>query len=237
MKFATRAIRVGQSLDPATRAVIPPIHPSVTYAFNEIEKHSGFEYSRTGNPTRAAFEQCLASLEEAKYGLAFASGSAATDAALCVLKSGDHVIAGNHLYGGTYRIFETLYKPRGMAFTYVDGDDPRNFERALTPRTKMIWIETPTNPLLKLIDIAAVAAIARRAGAILVVDNTFATPYFQQPLTFGAEVVLHSTTKYVNGHSDVLGGALATNRQDLYAACQFYQNAIGAVLGPFDSWL
>lgn len=237
MRFATKAIRVGQPLDPTTRAVISPIHTSVTYAFDGIEKRSGYEYSRSGNPTRTALEECLAALEEGRHGLAFASGSAATDAALSILRPGDHVVAARHLYGGTSRIFEQLYRPRGIAFSYVDEETSQAYEQALTPQTKIVWIETPTNPLLRLVDIAALAEVTARHRVALVVDNTFATPWLQQPLVLGADVVVHSTTKYINGHSDVLGGAIVTRRADLHQAFYHYQNAAGAVLGPFDSWL
>jgi cystathionine beta-lyase/cystathionine gamma-synthase len=237
MHFATKAIRVGQAPDNATRAVVVPIHQSVNFAFDEIGKHSGYEYTRSGNPTRAALEECLAALEEARFGLTFGSGSAATDAVLSVLRAGDHVVAGDHLYGGTLRIFESLYKPRGVTFSFVDGADAANFGRAMTDRTKLVWIESPTNPLLGLVDISAVAEICRGRKVPLVVDNTFATPYFQQPLTLGAEVVVHSTTKYIGGHSDVLGGAVLTSNPELYKAIHFYQNAAGAVPGPLDCWL
>lgn len=237
MEFATRAIRVGQAPDPTTGAVVSPIYPSVTYAFKEIGKPSAFEYSRSANPTRSALEECLASLEEAKHGLAFASGLAACDAVLSILRPGDHVVSATQIYGGTYRLFEEVYKPHGIEFTYVEGEDPAAFKRALTPRTRLAWIESPTNPLLKLVDIRAVAEICRAQGTALVVDNTFASPYFQQPLKLGAELVVHSTTKYLGGHSDVLGGAILTNNPELHAAFQFHQNAAGAVLGPFDCWL
>ena len=237
MQFETRAIRAGQNPDPATGSVIVPIYPSVTYAFHEIGQPSSFEYSRSANPTRTALESCLAALEEAKYGLAFASGMAACDAVLSLLRPGDQVVSASQIYGGTWRLFESVYKPRGVEIVYVEGDDPANFERAVSSKTKLVWIESPTNPLLQLVDIAAVARIAHAAGAHLVIDNTFASPYFQRPLTLGADIVLHSTTKYIGGHSDVLGGAVLTSDDDLYARLQFFQNAAGAVLGPFDSWL
>lgn len=237
MRFATKAIRVGQDPDALTRAVTPPIHPSTTFTFKEIGKAGQYEYIRTANPTRAALEQCVASLEEGEYGMAFASGSAATDAALSILKQGDHVVSSDQIYGGTLRIFESLCKPRGITVTYVNPEEPANFERAFTDKTKLVWIETPSNPLLTLTDIEAVAALTHARGILLAADNTFATPYFQRPLTLGADIVVHSTTKYINGHSDVLGGIVITNQPDLNEKIRFYQNAIGAVLGPFDSWL
>lgn len=237
MKFSTRAIHVGQAPDPTTGATIIPIHPSSTYTQEEIGKHKGYEYSRTGNPTRHAFEECLASLEEGKYGLAFASGLAATVAALSILRPGDHVIAMDDQYGGTYRLFEKVYVPQQVSFSYVDGRNAAEFARAMRPETKLVWIETPTNPLLQLVDIRAVVEICRAGDALLAVDNTFATPYFQRPLSLGAHMIVHSTTKYINGHSDVVGGAVITNEEKLFKAVKFYQNAAGAVPSPFDCWL
>lgn len=237
MKFSTKAIHIGQEADPTTGATIVPIYQTSTYTQEEIGKHKGYEYTRTGNPTRAALEQCLASLEEADYGLAFASGLAATSAVLSLLRPGDNVVAAADLYGGTYRLFERVYGPMGVSFTYVDGRNPEEFEHAISHNTKLIWIETPTNPLLQLVDIAAVAQIARAREVILAVDNTFATPYFQRPLAIGAEIVVHSTTKYIGGHSDVVGGAVITSNKDVYEAVKFYQNAAGGVPGPFDCWL
>lgn len=237
MKFSTRAIHVGQAPDPTTGATIIPIHPSSTYTQEEIGKHKGYEYSRTGNPTRHAFEECLASLEEGKYGLAFASGLAATVAALSILRPGDHVIAMDDQYGGTYRLFEKVYVPQQVSFSYVDGRNAAEFARAMRPETKLVWIETPTNPLLQLVDIRAVAEICKAGDAFLAVDNTFATPYFQRPLSLGAHMIVHSTTKYINGHSDVVGGAVITNEEKLFKAVKFYQNAAGAVPSPFDCWL
>lgn len=237
MRFATKAIRAGQSPDAGARSVIPPIYQTATFAFHEIGKHAGYEYSRTGNPTRTALETCLAALEEANHGLAFASGSAATDAVLSLLRPGDHVVAGNELYGGTFRLFEALWRPRGIDFTYVDPRDPDAFAAALKPNTRMVWVETPANPLLTLTDIAAVAKLAGESGALLVADNTFASPYFQRPITQGADIVIHSTTKFINGHSDVVGGAVLVNDPELHAALATYQNAAGAVPGPFDCWL
>ncbi len=237
MEFATRAIHAGQEPDPSTGATMTPIFATSTYTQEGLGQHKGYEYSRTGNPTRAALEACLASLENARFGLAFASGMAATSAVLSVLRPGDHVIAGDDLYGGTYRIFEKVLRPMGVEFEYVPAREVAAYAAAIRPETKMIWAETPTNPLLSLVDIAALAAITRPRGITLVVDNTFASPYLQRPLELGADVVVHSTTKYLNGHSDVVGGAVLTSRADLYSQFQFYQNAAGGVPSPFDSWL
>ncbi len=237
MKFATKAIRVGQPTDPVTGSIITPIYQTVNFVFDEIGKPHNYEYSRSGNPTRTALEQCLASLEEAKHGLAFASGMAAVDAVCSVLRPGDHVVSAKNIYGGTFRLFEKVYGARGVTFTYVDGEDVSAFARAMRPSTKLAWIETPANPLLQLVDVRAVAEICRKAGVKLVADNTFSSPVFQRPLTQGADVVLHSTTKYVSGHSDVIGGAVLTSDPALYEAFKFYQNAVGAVPGPVDCFL
>ncbi len=237
MRFATKAIRAGQAPDPLTGAVVVPIYQTANFIFDGVGKPRDFDYSRSGNPTRAAFEQCLAALESASYGLAFASGMAAEDAVLSMLRPGDHVVSVLHIYGGTHRLFESVYTPRGVSFSYVNNEDPAAFAAAVGTRTRFIWIETPANPLLQLVDIRAVSAIAHAAGAALVVDNTFASPCFQRPLELGADVVVHSTTKYVSGHSDVIGGAVLTSRQDIYEAVKFYQNAAGAVPGQFDAWL
>jgi len=237
MEFATRAIHAGQEADPSTGATITPIFQTSTYTQQGLGDNKGFEYSRTGNPTRAALEACLAALENARFGLAFGSGMAATSAILSILRPGDHVIAGDDLYGGTYRIFERVLRPMGITFDYVPAREAAAYAAAVRPETKLIWVETPTNPLLSLVDIAAVAAIAREHDAILVVDNTFATPYLQRPLDLGAHVVVHSTTKYINGHSDVVGGAILTSDERLYDDFKFYQNAAGGVPSPFDSWL
>jgi cystathionine beta-lyase/cystathionine gamma-synthase len=237
MEFATRAIHAGQPADPSTGATITPIFQTSTYTQSGLGENKGYEYSRTHNPTRTALETCLASLENARFGLAFASGMAATTAVLSLLQSGDHLVAGDDLYGGTYRLFERVLRKDGLTFDYVPARDPAAYESAIRPETRMIWIETPTNPLLSLVDIQAVAAIARRHQVTLVVDNTFASPYLQQPLDLGAHVVVHSTTKYINGHSDVVGGAVLTSDEALYAAVKFYQNAAGGVPSPFDAWL
>jgi cystathionine gamma-synthase/cystathionine gamma-lyase len=237
MEFETRAIHDGQESDRQTGAVTVPIYLTSTYQQDGIGQHRGYEYSRTGNPTRTALETALASIENGKYGLAFASGLAATTTVLSLLKNGDHLLAGDDLYGGTYRLLEKVVSNWGVTTTYVDIENPAKFEDAIRPNTRLIWIETPTNPLLKLIDIEAIATIARKHNLILVVDNTFASPYFQRPLDLGADIVVHSTTKYLGGHSDIIGGAIVTSDESLYESLKFYQNAIGAVPSPFDSWL
>ncbi|MDQ5828356.1 MAG: aminotransferase class I/II-fold pyridoxal phosphate-dependent enzyme, partial [Actinomycetota bacterium] len=236
--FATRAIHVGQEPDPATGATIVPIYQTSTYTQEAPGRHKGYEYSRTANPTRTALEGCIASLEGAEYGLAFASGLAATVATMSLLSSGDHVVAGDDLYGGTYRLFEAIL-PRtgGLEFTYADTTDPGAVEEALRPETKLLWIETPTNPLLTLSDIRELSEMAHGRGAVVAVDNTFASPYFQNPLALGADIVVHSTTKYMGGHSDVVGGAAVTSDPDFHEGMKFYQNAAGGVPGPFDSWI
>ena len=236
--FATRAIHVGQEPDPATGATIVPIYQTSTYTQEAPGRHKGYEYSRTANPTRTALEECVASLEGAEYGLAFASGLAATVATMSLLSSGDHVVAGDDLYGGTYRLFDkVLPRTGGLEFTYADTTDPASVEKALRPETKLLWIETPTNPLLTLSDIRELSEMAHGRGAVVAVDNTFASPYFQNPLALGADIVVHSTTKYMGGHSDVVGGAAVTSDADFYEAMKFYQNAAGGVPGPFDSWI
>ncbi|HEX2182466.1 MAG TPA: cystathionine gamma-synthase [Rubrobacteraceae bacterium] len=238
MRFATRAIHAGQDPDPATGATIVPIYQTSTYTQEAPGQHKGYEYSRTGNPTRTALEECVASLEGGEYGLAFASGLAATVATMSLLSPGDHVVAGDDLYGGTYRLFDkVLPRTGGLEFTYADTTDPGSVEKALRPETRLLWIETPTNPMLTLSDIAELAGMARERGAVVAVDNTFASPYFQNPLSLGADIVVHSTTKYMGGHSDVVGGAVVTSNQDFHEAMKFYQNAAGGVPGPFDSWI
>lgn len=239
MKFETLSIHAGQVPDPTTGAVMTPIYQTSTYVQSGVGKHQGYEYSRTGNPTRTALEACLAALEGASHGLAFASGMAATDAVLRLLTPGDHVVAGNDVYGGTYRLFERILRPYGLDFTYVDPTDLDQIETALQPRTRLVWLETPTNPLLHLTDIAAVAGLLRSRSPRpwLVVDNTFATPYLQRPIELGADLVVHSTTKYLGGHSDVVGGAVVTPHAELHARLAFLQNAVGAVPGPLDCFL
>jgi cystathionine beta-lyase/cystathionine gamma-synthase len=235
--FSTRAIHAGQKPDPATGAVVVPIYQTSTYAQEAVGKHRGYEYSRTGNPTRAALEQCIAALEGGSHGLAFASGMAAEAAVMQLLKPGDHTLAVDDLYGGSYRLFRRVLEPLGLTFSFVDGSDLAVVEKALTDRTRLVWVESPTNPLLKLVDIAAVSKLAHSRQALLVVDNTFMSPYFQRPLSLGADIVVHSATKYLGGHSDVIGGTLVVNRDDLYERLAFLQNAVGGVPGPMDAWL
>ena len=237
MKFATKAIHVGQDADPTTGATIVPVYQTSTYTQEAIGKHKGYEYSRTGNPTRTALESCLAALEGGEYGLAFASGTAAAASVMNLLDPGDHVICAADVYGGTYRLFELVLKRYGLDYSWIDMRDVDNVRAAITPKTRMIWIETPTNPLLSLVDIAAVAELARPAHITTVVDNTFASPYLQQPLALGADIIVHSTTKYVGGHSDVIGGAIVTGDEALYEKMKFHQNAAGGVPGPMDCWL
>jgi len=236
MKFSTRAIHAGQEPDPATGATIVPIYQTSTYTQTAVGEHKGFDYSRTVNPTRTALESQLAALEEARFCFAFASGMAATSAVLNLLSAGDHVVVGDDLYGGTYRLFSKVLARYGLTFSYVDLSDLAAVRAATQPATKLIWTETPTNPLLSLVDIGAVAAL-RPAGCVLAVDNTFASPYFQSPLALGADVVVHSTTKYIGGHSDAVGGAAMTNDPVLAETIKFHQNAVGAIPGPFDAWL
>jgi cystathionine gamma-lyase len=236
--FETRAIHAGQEPDPATGAAIVPIYQTSTFIQEEVGRTKGWEYSRTGNPTRAALETCLASLESAQHGLAFASGMAATTTVLHLLSPGDRVVTVNDLYGGTYRIFTKVYEPKGYLFEFVSAEDASTrLADALDERTRMVWVETPTNPLMSIVDLRAVVDAAHAAGALLVVDNTFATPYLQRPLELGADLVVHSTTKYLGGHSDVIGGFASTNDPTIAERLQFLQNALGGVPGPFDSWL
>jgi cystathionine beta-lyase/cystathionine gamma-synthase len=238
MKFATRAIHVGQEADAATGATIVPIYQTSTYTQEAPGQHKGYEYSRTGNPTRTALEECMAALEGADHGLAFASGLAATMAVMSLLSPGDHIVAGDDLYGGTYRLFDkVLREGNGIDFDYVDTSDLASVERALRPETKMLWIETPTNPMLTLSDIQKLSEMAHERGAVVAVDNTFASPFFQRPLELGADIVVHSTTKYMGGHSDVVGGAVMTSDEGFRERISFYQNAAGGVPGPFDSWI
>ena len=236
MDFSTRAIHVGQEADPTTGATIVPVYQTSTYTQTSVGEHKGFDYSRTVNPTRVALEQQLASLEEAEFGSAFSSGMAATAAVLNLLSSGDHAIVTDDLYGGTYRLFTKVLTRYGLEFTYVDMSDLAAVRAAVKPNTKLFWIETPTNPLLKLVDIAAIAKM-KTDGQVVVVDNTFASPYFQAPLALGADVVVHSTTKYIGGHSDVVGGAALTSNKDIHESIKFHQNAVGGVPGPMDAWL
>ena len=234
--FSTLAIHAGQDADPTTGATVVPIYATSTYTQAAPGQHKGYEYSRSGNPTRTALETCLASIEGGERGLAFASGLAATNAVLAQLKPGDEVAAAADLYGGTFRILERVFKPWGLVAHYTDDPRVEGFQKTISKKTKMVWIETPTNPLLQIVDIAAIADLAHKAGAILAVDNPFASPYLQQPIKLGADLVVHSTTKYLGGHSDVVGGAVI-GRQELMTPIAFFQNAAGGVPGPFDSWL
>jgi len=237
MKFSTKAIHAGQEPDPTTGAVSVPIYQTSTYAQEGLGKHKGFEYARTQNPTRMALEQNLAALEGGRACFAFASGMAATNAVMTLLKAGDHVIVSDNTYGGTFRLFDKVLRNFGLEFTYVDAREPSNVEDAARAETRMVFIETPTNPVMSLVDIRAVSEITRRRGIRLVVDNTFMSPYFQRPLELGADIVVHSTTKYLNGHSDGVGGAVILNDEEDTTRMAFIQNAAGAILSPMDSWL
>src|SRR5262249_46080679 len=235
--FSTRAIHAGQRPDPSTGAITVPIYQTSTYVLEGLGKNKGYEYARTQNPTRGALEGNLASLEGGRHGLAFASGLASIETIMLTLQQGDHVVAGHNLYGGTYRLFERVMKPFGLGFTFVDTSDIAALAAAITDRTRLVFVETPTNPMMALTDIAAAAERAHARGAKLVVDNTFMPPYFQRPLEHGADVVVHSTTKYLNGHSDMVGGAVVLNDDALAERLRFLQNAVGAVPGPHDCWL
>jgi cystathionine gamma-lyase len=237
-KLATRVIHAGQSPDPSTGAIMTPIYTTSTYVQNSPGDHQGYEYSRTHNPTRRAWEACIADLEGGRHGFAFASGMAAVDTLMHLLEPADHVLAMHDLYGGTWRLFERVRKrSSGLDFSFVDLANPDAARSAVTERTRMIWVETPTNPMLQLVDIAAMADLAREIGAMLVVDNTFATPILQRPIELGADIVLHSVTKYLNGHSDMVGGALVVDDDELGERIGFIQNSAGGVQGPFDAFL
>ena len=236
MQFKTKVVHAGLEHDKSTGAIITPLYLTSTYRQEEVDVHKGFEYSRTGNPTRKALEDSLAALENGRFALSFSSGMAAEHAVLSTLTPGDHIVACSDMYGGTYRLFEDVFKPLGLEFSYV-GWEAAEFETAVKQNTKLFWIESPTNPLIRLIDIKAVADIAGRNNIRLIVDNTFATPCFQQPLLLGAGLVVHSTTKYMGGHSDLIGGALIVNDEEWYGKLKYIQNSIGAIPGAFDSWL
>ena len=236
-RFPTICIHAGQVPDPGTGAIITPIFQTSTYVQDELGKHKGFEYARTQNPTRSALEANIAAIEKGAAAYAFASGMAAIDAITTLLEAGDHVVVTDNTYGGTFRLFDKVLRKYKLEFTYVDTSQPELIEQALRPSTKMVFVETPTNPVLRLTDIAATAAIARRHGARLVVDNTFASPVVQRPIELGADIVTHSTTKYLNGHSDSVGGVVVVTRDEDVAWMKFIQNAAGAILSPFDSWL
>jgi cystathionine beta-lyase/cystathionine gamma-synthase len=235
--FATRAVHAGQEPDLAAGAIMTPIYQTSTYVQERLGQHKGFEYARTRNPTRDALERNLAALEGGRWGFAWSSGLAATDAVLKLLSAGDHVVCGENVYGGTHRLMEQVYARLGLSFTFADTRDPDAVAAARTAATRLIFVETPTNPMMRLTDLEAVAGVAHERDALLVVDNTFATPYLQNPLPLGADIVLHSTTKYLNGHSDMVGGALVTSRDEVAERLGFLQNASGAVPGPMDCWL
>ncbi len=237
MEFETRAIHAGQEPDPATGSVTTPIYQTSTFAQEAVGVNKGYDYARAANPTRTALEECLASLENAAHGHAFSSGLGATTSVMHLLDPGDRVVSVNDVYGGTYRMFSQVYEPKGYRFTYATPQELSTDADTLVGDARLVWIESPTNPLLNLVDIAAVARATRAAGALLVVDNTFATPYLQRPLDLGADIVLHSTTKYLGGHSDVIGGFAATNDPTIAERLRFLQKSLGAVPGPFDAWL
>jgi cystathionine beta-lyase/cystathionine gamma-synthase len=236
-RFETLAIHAGQEPDSATGATITPVYQTVTFTHDALDQNKGFAYSRTGNPTRAALETCLAALEGGRFALAYASGMAAVTGAMQVLSAGDHVVVADDLYGGSYRLFTRVLPRYGIRFSFVEATRPEEVAKAIEPSTRVVWIETPTNPLLRIVDVAACAQIARQHGALLVVDSTFATPYLQNPLALGAHVALHSTTKYIGGHSDVVGGAVVLDDEELFQKLKFAQNATGGVPGPWDAWL
>ncbi len=237
MRFSTRAIHAGQDPDPVTGSVTVPVYLTSTYQQPGPGKEGKYVYSRTANPTRTALEECLASLEDGRFGLAFSSGMAATTTILLSLKKGDHVIAGDDIYGGTYRLFEQVLRNYGLQFTYVNPENPDNVQKAIRKNTRMIWIETPTNPLMRIVDIRQISRISKKAHALLVVDNTFMSPYLQNPLEYGADIVVHSTTKYLGGHSDLIGGATITKDEDVQSRLKYLQNAVGAIPGPLDCYL
>jgi len=237
MGFSTDAIHAGQEADPVTGAVITPLYQTSTYKQDELGKHKGYEYGRTQNKTREALEANIATLEKAKYGIAFASGLAATHALMSLVKAGDHIIVSNNVYGGTYRLFEQNMTNYGLEFSWVDTSDISNIENAIKENTKMVFVETPTNPMLVLTDLKAVAEIAKKNNLLSVCDNTFMSPYFQNPLNFGIDIVLHSSTKYLGGHSDVIGGIILTSNEKVHERIRYIQNAAGGIPSPFDCWL
>ncbi|MDF1564184.1 MAG: cystathionine gamma-synthase [Deltaproteobacteria bacterium] len=237
MRFGTRAIHAGQQPDPSTGAIMTPVYLTSTYVQTSPGEHLGYEYSRTKNPTRAALAGCIAALEDGKHGLIFGSGCATTDAVMHLLKAGDRVVCMDDVYGGTFRLFDKVWSHHGVDFDFQDLSDLEIAKKAIAPGTKLVWVESPTNPMLKLADLKALAGLAHAAGALMVVDNTFMTPYFQRPLHLGADIVVHSTTKYLNGHSDVVGGALVVNDDALFERLAFVQNSVGGVAGPMDSFL
>lgn len=237
MRFETRCVHVGVDKDVTYNSCTTPIYPTSTFYWDDLQNNKGFDYTRSGNPTRQALEENIASLEGGVAATSTATGMAAVDAVMHLLKPGDHIIAGNDIYGGTFRLFQNIYKPMGYRFSLVAMSDPHAVRRALTPKTKCIWIETPSNPLLRLTDFAAVSAIARDAGALCVADNTFLSPYFQRPFEHGVDVVIHSTTKYLNGHSDVVGGCVVSRKTEHAERIAYIVNAVGLSCSPFDAWL
>jgi cystathionine beta-lyase/cystathionine gamma-synthase len=237
MGFSTDAIHAGQKPDPVTGAVITPIYQTSTYAQEELGKHKGFEYGRTHNLTRQSMEANIAALEKGKYGIAFSSGLAATHALMSLVKAGDHIIVSNNVYGGTYRLFELIMKDYELKFSWIDSSDLKNIENAIQKNTKLVYLETPTNPMLSLTDLTGASEICKKHNLISIVDNTFMSPYLQNPLSLGIDIVLHSSTKYINGHSDVIGGIILTDSEKIHERIRYVQNAIGAVPSPFDCWL
>ena len=235
--FETRAIHAGQAPDPTTGAIITPLYLTSTYAHSAPGVHQGYDYTRSGNPTRRAFEDCVANLEGARFGFAMASGSVGTATITHLLSAGDHVVACDDMYGGTYRLFERVFKQQGIEFTYVDMTNPNELAKAMRKNTMLVWVETPSNPLMKVVDIANAAAVAHAHGALLAVDNTFMSPYFQRPMSLGADIVMHSTTKYINGHSDLVGGVVITDDEELADRLKFLSNAIGGVQSTFDAFM
>jgi len=237
MKFDTKVVQAGMTPDPTTGAILPPLYQTATYVLEEVGRDKGFDYTRSANPTRQVMEEMLATIDGGEYGVAYASGMAAVDSCMKLLKAGDHVVCSDDVYGGVSRHFNQILVNFDLHFTYVDSSDPANVEHAITPNTKLIWVETPTNPLLKITDLEAVGKIAKKHGIMFGVDSTFATPVFLRPLEFGADLVMHSTTKYLSGHNQLIGGVVITNREDLFEQLKFVQKTIGAVPGPFDCWL
>jgi cystathionine gamma-lyase len=235
--FETRAIHAGQAPDPTTGAIITPLYLTSTYAHSAPGVHQGYDYTRSGNPTRRAFEDCVANLEGARFGFAMASGSVGTATITHLLSAGDHVVACDDMYGGTYRLFERVFKQQGIEFSYVDMTDPDNLAKAMRANTMLVWVETPSNPLMKVVDIAKAAEVAHAHGALLAVDNTFMSPYFQRPMALGADIVMHSTTKYINGHSDLVGGVVITDDEELADRLKFLSNAIGGIQSTFDAFM
>ncbi len=235
--FETRAIHAGQAPDPTTGAIVTPLFLTSTYTHSSPGVHQGYDYTRSGNPTRRAFEDCVANLEGARFGFAMASGSAGTATIVHMLSAGDHVVACDDMYGGTYRQFERVFKQQGIEFSYVDMADPNNLAKAMRKNTRLVWVETPSNPLLKVVDIAKAAEIAHASKALIAVDNTFMSPYFQRPIALGADLVMHSTTKYINGHSDLVGGVLITDDEALAERLKFMSNAIGGIQSTFDAYM